>query len=658
MSRRARVALAVVGALAAAWLAVAVSVVAVAYPVEELRPDRGAPLVVTDRRGVVLRRLPGEGGRRGPWVRVAELPSVVTAALIASEDARFFEHRGVDPLGLARAAWLDLARGRLTFGGSTVTMQLVRLHRGTVAHRTLFNKARELVWALRLEQALDKNAILEQYLNRAPYGGGVVGFGAAAEAWFGRPAAALSDGQATLLAVLPRAPTAYDPRRGLDAALARRRHVLSLLVGRGLLDERARARIEAEPLALSIAPPPSRAPHFVAQAVASLPPEVRARGGVVVTTLDAALEEALEARLRAHVDALAPSGLGQAGVVVLDTAGGEVLALTGSRGLDGDGGHVDITTRFRHPGSALKPFVYAEALERGATPSSIVADAADVPSAYVVKHQTQPEHGPVRLREALAGSYNLAAVHLLEEVGLERVYSKLEEAQLGPFRDEPGGYGLRLALGAARVRLVDLAAAYGFLVRDGRVIAPRTVVEVIAPTGDRWRPPPAPERALFSPEASWLTMDILADSAARRHAFGPELPLDLPFPVAAKTGTARGFADTVTVAVTRERTVAAWAGNFDGRPTHGLVAMQAAAPLARAGLLLAADGRALTLPPRPARVVTRAVCALSGGTPTAHCPHTKREHALADQPAPPPCPWHAADGLHLPTAFARFSARR
>jgi penicillin-binding protein 1C len=405
-------------------------------------------------------------------------------------------------------------------------------------------------------------------------------------------------------------------------------------------------------------PPAFRAPHFVDWVVAELPPEVRARGGVVRTSLDLALQEALERRVADHVAGLSRKNLDQAGVVVLDTQTGAVRAMVGSADFFEVGGQLNIATRRRHPGSALKPFVYALAIEGGDSPASIAYDILDVPSEYRAAKATQPEHGPVRYREALAGSYNLAAVHVLEKVGVEKLVTVLRGAGL-EVDGSPADYGLRMALGSVRVRLVDLAAAYGFLARAGQVTRPRAIVAVVAGGGAVWRPPAPIERRLFSPVTSYLVMDMLADGDARHPVFGRELPVDdMGFAVAAKTGTSRGFSDTVAVAVTRERTVAAWAGNFDGTPMQGLVAMKSAAPLVRAGMMLAADGRELTLPERPDGIVEADVCALSGLVPSAGCVHHKRELFAAGHAPDRTCDWHRDGHIIYPAAAARWAHRR
>ena len=481
-TRRALVAGAVVTVLGSITLAVAVY--GWDYPVAELSPDRGGPLVLRDRHGLTIATVPTASRTPGPggWVALDKVPAVCLATFLVAEDDDFFQHGGVSWRGLGRAAWLDLSSRRLGYGGSTITMQLVRMLDSAGQPRTVANKIKEAVLAMRLERAVDKRTILEQYVNRAYFGNGAYGIDAAARTYFGKPAAGLSAGEATLLAVLPRAPSAYDPLRHLGAALRRRDHVLALLREHDALSPGQVQRARAQRLHPRLHRPERHAPHFVDWVLSTLPPEIRARGGVVQTTLDLPLEERMEQVVRDHVAALEHKNVDQAGVVVLDTETGEILAMVGSVDYDGPAGQVNIVTRRRHPGSALKPFVYGLAIEDGDSPASIAYDIAGVPrsgsfsptqpahgrSPSANPHVGQPEHGPVRYREALAGSYNLAAVHTLEKVGIARLMTVLRRAGVGALPGRPEDYGLRLALGSTEVRLLDLAAGYGFLVRGGQ----------------------------------------------------------------------------------------------------------------------------------------------------------------------------------------------
>jgi penicillin-binding protein 1C len=628
-------------------------------PADAFAPGGGA-LAIVDRHGEPIATLPGPVPDRDRWVPLAEIPAIAVSAVIESEDHGFWEHRGVDARGLVRAAWLDVRARELRYGGSTLTMQLARLLRGSTGQRTVRNKLAESLLALRIERALGKREILEQWLNRAYFGNGAHGIDAAARRYFGKPVGALSTGEVVLLTCLPRAPTAYDPLRRPAAALARRDRVLERLVTRGVLSRREADVARMVPVVARRHATPSQAPHFVRWVIEQLPAERRAAGGVVRTTLDLPLQRLLDRRLREHVATFEGRNLEQAGLVVLDAERGDVLAMVGSAGWAGDAGQINITTRRRHPGSALKPFVYAAAIEAGDHPASIALDVADATPRYFVAGAAL-ERGPVRYREALAGSYNFAAVWVLERVGVPRVMSLLREAGVAELPGNPEHYGLRLALGAPTVRLVDLAAGYRFLVRDGRVRPARAIVAHAGEDGAWWRPAASRERRITSPETAWLVMDMLADPEARRVGFGHELPLDLPFRVAAKTGTSRGFADTVAVAATREVIVAAWAGNFDGAPTQGVVAMEGAAPLVRDALLAIAAERRLSLPARPAGIEDVEVCALSGMRPGPACPR-KHDHVAHGHGPREPCRWHRLrDGrveVVWPSEAAGWARRR
>lgn len=613
------------------------------------------PLVLVDVHGEKIATFQATGADRTHWTKLGEIPAIAVSAVLESEDENFWDHDGVDGRGIARALWLNAHGGR--FGGSTLTMQLARMLETAGEKRTLRAKLRESLLALRIERAVDKRTILEQWMNRAYFGNGAYGFAAAAQLYFGRPPGALSDAEAALLAVLPRAPSAYDPRTHLDRAMRRRDRVLALLVQRGVIDPARQREILATQVAIGTFAPANQAPHFARWVLEQLPPEVRRAGGTVQTTLDLQLQRTVAARVAEQVAQLAQRNLDQAGVVVLDTKTSEVRAMVGSVAWDGPNGQINITTRRRHPGSALKPFVYATAIERGDTPFSIAWDVRDATPAYFAP-SAGTEHGPVRYREALASSYNFAAIDVIEKVGVASVMSTLKKAGVAALDGAPDDYGLRLALGAAKVRLLDLAAGYGFLVKGGFVGTPRGVVASVTSTGARWSPLHVPERRVFSPETAWLVMDMLADPEARRPGFGMELPFDLPFRIAAKTGTARGFADTWAVAATSEVIVGTWAGTFDGVPTQGLVGMDAAAPLARETLLAVSERTRLTLPAQPASIVPVEVCATSGLSPANPCP-VIADFARRGHPPIPRDTWHDDLGaVHYPARADGWLKRR
>jgi penicillin-binding protein 1C len=599
---------------AALWLAAFVEGASAVAPV---RAAVCGPLEIVDRAGRVLRSVPARCGHRGraQWSALREVPPLLRRLVIASEDKRFESHLGVDPLAVVRAGVADALAGRRVSGASTLSMQLARMLHQSGEARTFGAKLRQAWLAFALERRMSKDEILEAYLNHAYYGAGAYGVAEAARAYFAKAPRALSDGEAALLAVLPRAPSAYDPRRHLDAALARRARVLRMLVAAGALTPERLHAIETEPIALRASPPaPFEAGHFVDAVLASVPDAELRAGGVLRTTLDLDLQHRLERAVADHVARSRDEGVTQAAVVVLDTATSEVRALVGSA--DYAAAQVDMVTRRRQLGSLLKPFAYGLAMERGESASSVALDIGDVPSDYRARDWVGREAGPLSYREALAGSYNLAAVHVLEHVGVEALRARLRQAGVGELDAAPDDYGLLLALGSARVRLLDVAAGYGFLVRDGFVRRAQLVDSLERLYGPRavddaaWRPPERGESRLFSSAVSSALMDVLSDAAARHRRFGRDLPVEGAGDVVVKTGTASGMSDVSAVVASREFIVAAWAGRTDGAPSEGMSGMWGAAPLARRALDIALGGRAPSLPARSATMATRV---LDGG---------------------------------------------
>jgi penicillin-binding protein 1C len=617
-------------------------------------PTHGGPVVIVDRHGEVLRRVPSTDGRpgRAAWVALSDVGSHAVLTLLASEDQRFYEHDGIDASALGRAFWLNLTTDR-TYGGSTVTMQLARLVYSPGEERTALVKLGEMRAAIAIEAAFEKDEILEQYLNRAYYGHGAYGIEAAAQRYFGRSAKSLSVGEATFLAVLPRGPSFYDPLRHHDRVIARRSHLFELLIRQGRLSRAEAERAESQPIALAAPHEPFEAPHFCDYVLAELPAEVRARGGTVHTTLDLGLQRLLQHRTAEHTRAQAEHGVESAAVLVLDAERAEVLAMVGSPDYRRDA--INLTTWRRYPGSTLKPFVYATAIEeRGLAPSTVAYDALDISRTYRVPNGR--EHGPVSFRTALASSYNFAAVHTLERVGQARIVDRLRRAGVSDLELAPSEYGSRLALGSTRVRLIDLAAAYRFTVHDGVVVSPSGVGEVVRNDLVVFRPSRR-ERAMYSPQTSWLVMHMLADAEARRPMFGAELPVDLPYPVVAKTGTAEGFSDTVAILATRELIVAAWSGRTDGNAIEGRAAMHTAAPLARAALLAASRGRDLHLATRPDGIARAEVCPISGELPGEHCPHRRLDWFREGTIPRETCDWHRAEGIRYPGPLEGWARR-
>jgi penicillin-binding protein 1C len=418
-------------------------------------------------------------------------------------------------------------------------------------------------------------------------------------------------------------------------------------------DEVARAR--EEPVLSPASRAAFQAPHFTTRVLQWAAAEGVPAQGTLRTSLDLELQLLLEAEVRHTVRVLGDRGARHAAVVVLDNPTGEVLAWVGSPDFWQERvGQVDMVAFPRQPGSALKPFLYGLAFDRGYTAATVLAD---VPRSYATtlgpyrpQNYDRRFHGPVRAREALASSFNIPAVELAERLGVESFLSTLHRAGFASLRRGASHYGLGLALGTGDVTLLELANGYRALARGGEW------------TPFRWRPEPGPaplRERVVSAEAAVLTLDILADAEARVPGFGRETPFDFPFPAAVKTGTSRHFTDNWAVGVSERFTVAVWAGDFTGRPMEGVSGVTGAGPLLYRAMLATASRYApgaLRTPEeaglRPARV-----CRLSGMRAANGCASTVEWFVPGTEPQRAD-DWEQGGRLALPAEFAEWAATR
>lgn len=634
------------------WAALGVGAVAlgaalfVAWPLPRdlLVPTSETVVRLLDREGRPLREARRDGAGRAVPLPQGPLPPLVVQAFVAAEDQRFFGHWGVDPRAVARAA-RDAARARrVVSGASTITQQLAR--RLVPRSRTPWGKAKEMLWALRLTAHLPRERIMREYLDRVALGGDVVGVETAAEEYFRRPAAGLSRAQAALVAGVASSPARFDPRRRRADAIARMRRVLERMRVLGFVDD-AEARAAAdEPLDFAAPQRVFRAPHFAARIVGSLEERGLGAAAEVETTLDPRVQEAAERAIREELSGLAERGVGEAAAIVVDNATAEVLAYAGSADFfDAASGQNDGVRALRQPGSALKPFAYGLALASGMTAAEIIPDVEsrfETPAGdFQPRNYDRRLHGPVRLRAALANSYNIPAVRVCSRIGPERLLATLRAAGFDSLDKDAGHYGVGLVLGDGEVSLYDLARAYAGLARGG-VVAP--LVEVRAARDARGlaiepRGSFAPRRFLPA-DATALLTDILSDEAARAPAFGLDNALRLPFPVAAKTGTSRAHVDNWTVGFTRERTVAVWVGNFGGEPMGEVSGITGAGPIFRRVMIAAMSGVAPAPLVERGRFAHAAICPLSGKLAGPGCPGSIDEIFLPGTTPRETCPMH------------------
>lgn len=617
-------------------------------PAELAGGERGPVSVrVTDTHGRLVRDVRADGGLLTSRVKLSELPAEVPLAVLAAEDARFYRHFGLDPLAMARAFGQAVWHRRLVSGASTITQQLVK---NTVKRpRTVRGKLREMAIALRLEVALDKRTILEEYLSRVEFGPNVRGIEAASRLYFDKPAAKLSLAEAAALASIPRGPTLYDPRRGTARLERRRNRVLDRMLGSGFASADAVERARAEPIVLTTGHVEGGAEHFVRAVLSgALQKELAGRPlAEVETTLDAELQREVSTLVRQTRERMVAFDASAAAVIVIDNPTGDVLAYVGApdffdvRSL----GQNDGVLARRQPGSALKPFVYAVGMDRlGLHASSLLPDVElhlSTPTGdYSPKNYDGRHHGPVRLREALGNSYNIPAVYVAQEAGPENVLALLHQVGIDSLDRSADHYGAAIALGDGEVTLAELSNAYATLARGGERVPLRAVKRARLADGSEIALPPADRRHVLSREVAAVLGDVLSDPSARLAAFGRGNALELPFPAAAKTGTSKGYRDNWAIGYTHAVTVGVWVGNFDGRPMHGSSGVTGAAPLFRDVMLAAMRERPPAAPEPPLALTQLEICPLSGQRPGPHCPHRVRERFAVERVPTGSCTLH------------------
>jgi penicillin-binding protein 1C len=528
--------------------------------------------VLLDRHGVPLADLRVDPlRRRATWTSLDAMSPQLATLLVSAEDRRFFAHHGVDWSGLAAVAVENLARGlagRPPRGGSTLTMQLAAMLEhslGRGGQRSLAQKWDQAQAALRLDAAWSKPEILEAYLNLASFRGDLVGIGSAADALFGKAPSGIDRDEAAILVALLRAPAAAPATVAQRACAVLREGdaTTSCERSRALAMTRLGARVPAAQVAL--------APHMAPRALAGA-----AAGARVTTTLDADLQRYATASLAEHLGELAGRGVDDGAVVVLDNASGTVLAYVGGSGARSSASAVDGATALRQPGSTLKPFLYALALDRRLVTAASLVDDRPIAIAterglYAPQDYDHDYRGLVSVRTALASSLNVPAVRTLALVGGDAFLDELRALGLGSLTEDADYYGAALALGSGEVTLIDLANAYRALANGG-MAAP---VHFLAGA-----PQAEPVRALGA-DAAFVIADILADRGARAPTFGLDNALATRVWSAAKTGTSKDMRDNWCVGFTRRYTIGVWVGNFSGAPMHDVSGVAGAAPVWR-----------------------------------------------------------------------------
>jgi len=615
-------------------------------------------LLLRDRHGAFLGEVGyGKESEAGYW-SVAPLPPRVVAATLATEDRRFRQHPGVDLLAVLRGAWQNLRGARRISGASTIAMQVARMqHPGA---RTYFRKGIEAVTACLLTARYGRDAVLAHYLRIVPYSNRIHGIAYAARRYLNKPVDDLSWAETAFLAAIPQAPSRMNPftADGRARAIRRGSRILAVLHARGELPHHEYELAQRQIAALRIPLLPRRplsAIHVILHLQQLLHDPTRRRAlpaaGIVDTTIDLDIQEAAAAVTAGTLRELESRGAGNAGVLVVDRGTNEIRAVVGSANYFDmqHAGAFDYTRLARSPGSTLKPFLYALALERGLiTPATILDDIQRTPGDIV--NADESFLGPLLPRVALANSRNVPAANMLALIGLDQGYAFLRELGLHRGDDVARRFGLGLSIGALPVTLTNLVHAYTLLSREG------VLSDLVWYRGQPVEPP----RRLLSEETARQVTLFLADPMARLPTFPRMGASEYPFPVAIKTGTSSRYRDALTVAYSTRYVVGVWIGHPNYRPMHRLTAFTSAAGLAQDILTDLHRGETGGLDdrqfPAPRGFRAERVCALTGKRATPACAQVFLEWFRAGQEPVQNCDAHqqfaidARNGL-LATSF-------
>ncbi|MGE0224560.1 MAG: transglycosylase domain-containing protein [Acetobacteraceae bacterium] len=540
----------------AIWGTLAIAAVLLWFAQDLPRPEaaldaaRRPSLTLQDRAG---RTFATFGDLVGEPLRLKDLPPALPAAVIAVEDRRFWQHPGIDPIGIIRALSVNLVAGRVVQGGSTITQQVAKtLFLSNT--RTIRRKVQELMLTVWLERSFSKREILEIYLNRVYLGAGAWGVDAGARIFFGISARRVNLWQAAVLAGLPRAPSRFNPNTNPSAASARARVVLAAMAEAGAITE-SQAQAAAAQIAFPRAP--SAAPGWFADWAADRAQSVlpESRDATVRTTLDHRIQAAAESRLVALLDGPGvAAGVSQGAVVVLDAGTGAVRAMVGGRDHRDSPFNRAVLAR-RQPGSAFKPFVWLAALEKGFTPSDLVLDAPIRIGGWSPANDEPRFLGEITLEEALARSVNTAAVRLLLQAGGPRsVIAAASRMGIGSTLPNDAS----LALGTGEVRLLELTAAYAPFFNGGLRVTPHGLDSAA-------RPAPQP---VLDPQIAWMMARMLTAVVRSGTGRAAAVPGQA---VAGKTGTTQDFRDAWFVGHTGGLLIGIWLGNDDNRPMKGVM---------------------------------------------------------------------------------------
>lgn len=594
------------------------------------------------------------------YVHLDQVPEHFRNAVIALEDKTFYTNPGFDPQGITKA-FIDNLTGENVRGGSSITVQLVKnvlISPEERYKKSYARKIKETILAVEITRRFDKDQILQWYLNTNFYGNLATGVEAAAQVYFGKHIWELDLAECSMLALIPQSP-AYNPIDDWEEAKKRQRITLDRMVDEGFITAQEAEAAYGQELQVRKRGILERfdvqVPHFSLfaekQLVEMFGEDLVYRGGLrVFTTVDLDLHARVEQIARDHIASLQEleKDVTNAAVVVIDPRTAEILVMMGSldywnEEIDGE---VNNALAENQPGSSFKPFTYLTAFSQGYSPADLVMDVRTtfLEPLYTPENYDRKYHGPQRLRQALARSYNIPAVKVLDWVGVDNVIKTAHRLGINTLDKDLDYYGLSLTLGGGEVTLLDMSYAFGVLANGG-VMSGISRAEEMRRPGYRELDPvpflrvedrsgnviweytgPATQRVVDA-KLNYLLVNVISDDVARLAAFGYDNALELPDgrPAAAKTGTTNNFWDAWTVGFTPQLVTGVWVGNADNAPMDRVAGANGAAPIWNQVMTAALEGESVEQFIRPPGLKDALVCSVSGKLPTEHCPYQVHE---------------------------------
>ncbi|MCQ2250214.1 MAG: penicillin-binding protein 1C [Bacteroidales bacterium] len=603
--------------------------------------------VITDSSGVLLGAHIAEDGQwRFP--DADSVPYKFAQCITTYEDKRFYHHGGIDLMAIARAIYQDISQMRIVSGGSTITMQTVRISHNR--ERTIWAKISEAFQALRLECRYSKDEILLMYASHAPFGGNTVGLETAAQRYFGRPARTLSWAESATLAVLPNNPALIHLSRNREALMLKRNALLQKLLDNGTISEETCLLAQQEPLPMAPRPYPQTAPHLLAH-VSALQKKKDSRR-YIKTTICAATQARAQNILDRHISNLRANGIQNAAVLIMEVRSGRVVTYIGNtkpvKGREQlDGNSVDIIQAPRSTGSILKPFLYCAMLSEGLMlPNTLVADVPTQISGYMPKNYRLTYDGAVPASRALARSLNVPAVKMLQQYSAEKLIHILQKTGISSVNKSAEHYGLSLILGGCEASLWQLCGAYASMARSlyfytshGNMYMaqcytpPVCTVQENNPGADT----AATDHSILSASAIYHTLNALTTVERPENETSHEL-FGSNRTVAWKTGTSFGFRDAWAIGISGNYVVGVWAGNADGEGRPGLVGITAAAPILF-DIMKILPNHGDKFPVPYDELIRATICKNSGHLATDMCPETMEQLIPAAGINSSPCPY-------------------